>query len=245
MRLLRGFFDASKRGAPAADKWTAIGGYIGNDQVWGDVALEWADAKALWNLDEFSLAAITAGEVIGVGHTMSDLCVGYFANILRKSELIGVCVAVKDEDWRTRHMGATFPTPYHLCLSMLFTDIDLLAKCGQSDCSFSVILDTDQQEDDAMRKLVEHWTKANVRFQPPEFALRDRYPSIECADLCAGAGRLFFASGGWSRVGIDEHSRLWSSSANQGRGSFWSLDAERLAERARQRIAHRNAAPGS
>ena len=235
MALLRAYCDASFTGDKRSSGWTAVAGYIGTDEMWSAVERLWIDNKRDWGISEFSIAAILAGEVMGVGRTNADLCVGTFGKIINESGLQGVSAAIKGADFDQAYKSERFPTPYHMCVSMLFHIIDEHMRLEFKGDHVAIVLDTDTAHDDALRGLVDVWKTESPIIATVTWGRRSQFPVLECADLCAGTERNVQIAGGRAHV---FHANRWFSvnHAKNHRGIFWSFeDEKRVQERLKER----------
>lgn len=231
MALLRAYCDASFSDPRIGAGWTAVAGYIGSDDEWSSVQKQWIENKRDWGIREFSIANILAGEVAGVGRTKADLCVGSFGKIINGSSLQGVSAAIKDADFEQAYKSDRFPTPYHMCVSMLFHIIDQHMDLEFRGDHVAIVLDTDAADDDALRALVDEWKVTSPIIASVTWARRSQFPVLECADLCAGTERNVQIAGGRAHV---FHANRWFSlnHAKNHRGIFWSFEDEKRVQQA-------------
>jgi len=239
MALLRAYCDASFSDPRIGAGWTAVAGYVGTDAMWTAVEAQWAENKKLWEIEEFSVAALMAGEVPGIGFTRAELCVGSFGKILMGAGVEGVAAAINDADFDAVYKSERFPTKYHMCVSMLFHAIDMHVSLEFKGDSVAVILDTDGAPDGALHALCEEWKIESKVIAAIAFATRAKYPLLECADLCAGMERTAQLAGG--RPESLNHGKWYSiAHAHRHKSVFWSLEDQKrvdavLEERERRR----------
>lgn len=99
---------------------TSIGGYVGTQEAWEEVAVKWEENLRYWRLDEFHLHDL----VEKMGHEKGALCALNFGHIVRDSKLQAVGAALNDVDWSATKAPGD-PEHYYACLGML---LDLLGQ---------------------------------------------------------------------------------------------------------------------
>jgi hypothetical protein len=224
MAIIRAYFDASFTSTSGLGSGiTTIGGYLGTDDEWVTVEREWLANLALWELREFHLAELLAGNT-HLGREKGELCALSFARILGNSNLHNIGASVRVEDWNARLKGLSgdFPDAYHFCFRMMLGELVIHMMNEFPEDLAAVIADTDNANLFAAKYIFDKVSEFNSGYLASlTFSRRCNFRMLECADLYAGEERkAWLSSQSWVHPDIN---KLYSfSMTGKGRFSYWA-----------------------
>jgi hypothetical protein len=236
MAILKAYFDASFTDPIRRPRGvTAIGGYVGSEGSWLEVVKKWLANLEIWRLEEFSVSAITNGRT-SVPTAQAVPCIESFGKIIRDSDLAGVSAAISDQDWAQTVSDISHPKNfakrYRSCVYMLFSVLKQEADLEFPGDSVAVLMDRDVYEDEQLTALMDECRNGSEKLTIA-FGAGSQHRMIEAADLCAGAERLSWLSGGPFVAQANKKIEWFHLSyAKRHRSAYWDHEQQRKVEEA-------------
>ena len=139
--VLYAYLDASK--TEIGKGMTVVAGYLASLEEWERLEAEWRGALEDWKIPRFHHTELNWL----VGHEKHDMCLRYFENIIKGSELGAVGAVLQDENWDMRAEFA-IPVPFHLkkysqCLQSV---LEVISHSASGE-DVAVICDCDDGKD--------------------------------------------------------------------------------------------------
>lgn len=104
----------------------------------------------------------------------------------------------------------------------------------------AIIADGDTGQTEAATAIFEKWNAKNGQLASFQFGNKRDFVLIQCADLFVGEERkAWLASQSWMRS--DSGELRWMLGGKQGRGTYWSLETERMISAALRAMKARSA----
>jgi hypothetical protein len=207
----------------------AVAGYVGERDVWDAVMSEWNEALRGWRIDRFHLAELPSL----VGREKTRQCEGYFANIVRGSNLHSIGSAIFTHDWEKPDWGhddsPRFSTPYEQSLWFALNVLGEHCELEFPGQSITILCDVDSSEA-AIQSVFKKAAEQRRCLDSITVTNRRRHKQLEVADLAAGSLRK-----SWVDITSNESSKLsWGviPKSKRGRTSVWSLRQAAILQRA-------------